>query len=184
MFFKQAVLVVFCALNIATKGCFGDHTKRLTSPSSISGTGKIWLQDIDGVHIHTNIQFFLYYFAFVSKCEVLLQKKAGLVCSIMQRLQWRLTNRKASTEISQSWTFNICRSKQLAATIWRPCPVMLSHDFKLSRFKLKQFRARNSKPASETRGHFPMSRDLSFVQFLARYSTPWSVMPSQPRALR
>ena len=124
------------------------------------------------------------YFAYIDKCEVSVQKKAGLVCSIIQRLQWRLTNRRASTEISQSWTFSICKSKQLAATICRPCPVMLSQDFRLRRFKLKQFSARNSKPMLETKGHFPMSSDLSFVQFLARYSIPWSVMPSQPRALR
>lgn len=118
------------------------------------------------------------------RCGVSFQKKAGLVCSIIQRLQCRLTNRRASTETSQSCTFNICRSKQLAATICRPCPVMLSHDFRLRRFRLKQLRARNSRPVSETRGHLPISSDLSFVQFLARYSTPWSVMPSQPRALR
>lgn len=36
-----------------------------------------------------------------------LQKKAGLVCSMTQRLQWRFTNRSASTDTSQSWTFSI-----------------------------------------------------------------------------
>ncbi|KAG9348113.1 hypothetical protein JZ751_004143 [Albula glossodonta] len=52
-----------------------------------------------------------------------LEKKAGLVCSMTQRLQCRLTKRSASTDTSQSCTLSSCRSKQLAATTCSPRPV-------------------------------------------------------------